>query len=178
MIFCCIEICFNGTTLKVTQLCPTLCDPMNYTVHGILQARILEWIPFPSPGDLPNPGIEPRSSALQADSLTAEPLGKPKNTGVGSLSLLQQTFPIQESNRSLLYWRRILYQQHFRFSSCLFIYVPYKTICSMWIKILTLLSTIQSRRVPFIFSRQCSIWGSTYLIKDRTCTSCSESTES
>ena len=45
--------------------------------------------PFPSPGDLPNPGIEPRSPAVQADSLPAEPQGKPKNTGVGSLCLLQ-----------------------------------------------------------------------------------------
>ena len=45
--------------------------------------------PFPSPGDLPNPGIKPRSPALQADSLPAEPRGKPKNTGVGSLPLLQ-----------------------------------------------------------------------------------------
>jgi len=43
--------------------------------------------PFPSPEDLPNPGIEPRS-ALQADSLPAKPQGKPKNTGVDSLSLL------------------------------------------------------------------------------------------
>ena len=46
-------------------------------------------LPFPSPGDLPNPGIEPASPTLQADSLSAEPQGKPKNTGVGSLSLLQ-----------------------------------------------------------------------------------------
>ena len=44
------------------QLCPTLWDPMDYTVHGILQARILERVAiFSSPGDLPNPGIEPRS---------------------------------------------------------------------------------------------------------------------
>ena len=33
--------------VKVTQWCPTLCDPMDYTVHGILQARILEWVAFP-----------------------------------------------------------------------------------------------------------------------------------
>jgi len=39
------------------------------SVYGILQARILEWMPFPSPGDLPNSGIKPRSLALQADSL-------------------------------------------------------------------------------------------------------------
>ena len=66
--------------------------------------------PFPSPGDFPNPGIKPRSSALQADSLPAEPQGKPKNTGVGSLFLLQQIFPTQESNRGLLHYKQILYQ--------------------------------------------------------------------
>ena len=33
--------------VKVTQLCPTLCDPVDYTVHGILQARILEWVAYP-----------------------------------------------------------------------------------------------------------------------------------
>ena len=55
--------------------------------------------PFPSPGDLANPGIETRSPALQEDSLSAEPPGKPKNSGVGSLSLLQQIVPTQESNQ-------------------------------------------------------------------------------
>ena len=65
---------------------------------------------FPSPADLPNPGIEPRSPTLQADSLPAEPPGKPKNTEVGSLSLLQQIFPTQESNQGPLHCRRILYQ--------------------------------------------------------------------
>ena len=66
--------------------------------------------PFPSPGDLPNPGIKPRSPTLQVDSLPAEPPGKPKNTGVGSLSLLQQIFLTQDSNQGLLPCRRILYQ--------------------------------------------------------------------
>ena len=65
---------------------------------------------FPSPGDLPNPGIEPRSPALQIDSLPAEPSGKSKNTGVDSLSFLQQIFPTQEWNRGLLHCRQILYQ--------------------------------------------------------------------
>ena len=55
--------------------------------------------PFPSPGDLPNPGIKPRSSALQADSLLAEPPGKPKNTGVGNPSLVQWIFLNQELNQ-------------------------------------------------------------------------------
>ena len=47
------------------------------TVHGILQARILEWVAFPFSRDLPNPGIKPMSPALQMDSLPAEPQGKP-----------------------------------------------------------------------------------------------------
>ena len=53
-------------------------DYMDYTVRGILQARILEWVAFPSVEDLPNPGIKPRSPMLQADSLPAEPPGKPR----------------------------------------------------------------------------------------------------
>ena len=65
---------------------------------------------IPSPGDLPNTGIEPRSPSLQADSLPAEPQGKPKNTGEGGLSLLQGIFPTQESNWGLLHCRWILYQ--------------------------------------------------------------------
>ena len=79
------------------QSCLTLCDPMDYIVHGILQAGLLEWVAFPfSKGYLPNPGIEPRASPLQEDSLQAEPQGKPKNTRVGNLSLLHQIFPTQE----------------------------------------------------------------------------------
>ena len=66
--------------------------------------------PFPSPGHLPNPGIKPRSPALQVDSLYSESPGKPKNTGVGILALLQRVFLTQESNLGLLYCRWILYQ--------------------------------------------------------------------
>ena len=66
--------------------------------------------PFPSLGELPNPCIKPRSPTLQADSLPAEPPGKPRNTGVGSLSLLQRIFLTQESNWSLLHCRQILCQ--------------------------------------------------------------------
>ena len=65
---------------------------------------------FPSSGDLPNPGIKPRSPTLQVDSLPAESQGKPKNTGVGRLSLLQWIFLTKESNRGLLHCRQILYQ--------------------------------------------------------------------
>ena len=59
------------------RVAQTLCDSMDYRVHGILQARILEWVADPtSPGDLLNPGIKARSSALQVASLPAEPPGK------------------------------------------------------------------------------------------------------
>ena len=96
--------------MKVTQLCLTLCDSMDYTAQGILQARILEWVAVPFSRDPPNPEIEPRSPTLQVDSLPTEPPGKPKNTGVGSLSLLQQILPTQGLNRGLLHCKRILYQ--------------------------------------------------------------------
>ena len=55
-------------------------------------------------------GIKPRSPALQADSLPPEPPGKPMNTGVVSLSLLQGIFPTQESNQGLVHCRQIPYQ--------------------------------------------------------------------
>ena len=66
---------------EVTQSCPTLCDRMacslpGSSIHGIFQARILEWLPFPSPGDLPHLGIEAGSPTLQADALPSEPPGK------------------------------------------------------------------------------------------------------
>ena len=65
----------------VVQLNLTLCDPMDCSspvssVHGILQQEYWSGLPFPSPGGLPDPGIEPRSPALQADSLPSEPPGK------------------------------------------------------------------------------------------------------
>ena len=83
-----------------------------WTIQSMHFSRPEYWSgwPFPSPGDLPNLGIEPRSPALQADSLPAEPQGNPKNTGVGSLSLLQRIFPTQDSNWGLLHCRRIFYQ--------------------------------------------------------------------
>ena len=77
------------------------CSPPGFSVRGL---------PCPAPGDLPNPGIEPRFPTLQVDSLPFEPPGKPKNTGVDSLSPQQGNFLTQESNWGLLHSRRILYQ--------------------------------------------------------------------
>ena len=113
------KVIMHAVCAKSFQSCPTLCNPMDYTVHEILQAKILSGWPFPSPGDLPNPGIEPRSPSLQAD-LPSEPQEKPKNTRVGSLSLLQQIFPTQEWNQGLLHCRWILYQMSYKGSNIRF----------------------------------------------------------
>ena len=96
--------------MRAAQSCPNLCDPMDYTVHGILHARILEWVAFPFSQGSSQPRTETSFPTLQADSLPAESQGKPKNTGMGSVSLLQWIFPTQELNQSLLHCRQILYQ--------------------------------------------------------------------
>ena len=109
--------------MKIAQLCPIFCDPTVYTIHRILQARILGWVkvkvkslspvplfatpwtvayqapssmgfsrqeywsglPFPSPGHLPDSGIELRSPALQADNLNSEPPAFPFFRGSSKL---------------------------------------------------------------------------------------------
>ena len=79
---------------KLLHLCPTLCHPMDYSppgssVHGISQARKLEWVALIPPGDLPNPGIEPATPALQVG---AELPGKPFLVGLS----IRQIFLISE----------------------------------------------------------------------------------
>ena len=66
-------------------VCSTLCNHIDWSLpgssaHGISQARILEGLPFPSLGDLPNPGTKPESLALSGRFLTTEPPGKPPNS--------------------------------------------------------------------------------------------------
>ena len=75
--FLSIFLILSKVKVLVTQLCPTLCDCMDCglpdsSVHGIPQARILEWAAIP----FSNPGIESRFLTLQADSLSSEPPGK------------------------------------------------------------------------------------------------------
>ena len=82
---CIIYVCVCITYMyeserEVAQLCPALCDPMDCSppgssIHGILQARILEWVAISFPRGSSDPGIEPGSLALQADALTSEPPG-------------------------------------------------------------------------------------------------------
>ena len=78
-------------------------------------------LPCPPLGDLPNPGIKPRSPSLKVDSLPSEPPEKPKNPRVGSLSLLQRIYPTQGSKQGLLHCRRILYQLSYQGSPHYFI---------------------------------------------------------
>ena len=104
---CCCAKSLNCVWLFATPLNIACQTPLSM---GILQARTLEWVACLHPGDLPNTGTELRSPTLQADSLPSETPGKPKNTGVGSLFLLQGTFPTQELHWGLLHYRRILYQ--------------------------------------------------------------------
>ena len=69
---------------EVTQSCLTLCNPMDYSLPGssppsmgFSRQECWSGLPFPSLGDLPDPGIKPRSPALEADALLSEPPGKP-----------------------------------------------------------------------------------------------------
>ena len=68
------------------------CSQPGFSVPGTLQERILEWLPFLSPGDLPDPGIEPGFPAFQADYVLSEPQGKPTeilNSSKNSWTLLR-----------------------------------------------------------------------------------------
>ena len=82
--------------VKVTHSCPTLCDPIDYIACQAplsMEFPTQEYwsgLPFPSPGDLPKPGIKPGSPSLQADSLLSEPSGKPINILVVNFSLFYE----------------------------------------------------------------------------------------
>ena len=71
----------SGTRLEVAQSCPTLCDRMDYIVHGIHQATTLEWVAVPLSKGSSQPRGQMQSPALREDSLPAEPPGKPNENG-------------------------------------------------------------------------------------------------
>ena len=72
-----LMLCVLVAQSNLTVFNPVDCSSPGSSVHGILQTRILEWLPFISPGDLPNRGIEAGSPALQVDYLPSEPPGSP-----------------------------------------------------------------------------------------------------
>ena len=98
----------------VAKLCPTLCNPMDYIAHQVLLSmgfsRQEHWsgLPFPSPGDLPNPGIEPASPILSGRFFTAELPGKSK---VLSTALWTDRSLTEDSNDldTWLNWSKILF---------------------------------------------------------------------
>ena len=103
----CVCVCVSCSVLpdSVTSWTTAFQAPLSM---GFSRQEYRSGLPFPSPGDLPDPGIEPGSPALHADSLPSEPPGKPKNIGVGSLSLLQVIFLTQEFNQGFLHCRWII----------------------------------------------------------------------
>ena len=160
---------------------------------GFSRQEYWSGLPFPSPGDLPDPGIESRSPTLRADSLPSKPPGNPymcvcvcvyiymciyiclniymyiylseshsvmfnflqphglgpisllcpwnspgKNTGVGSLSLLQGIFPTQGSNRGLLHCRQILYQLSYLHIDLKILYWKWNIALCLWIHMCTI----------------------------------------
>ena len=126
---------FQGVAKSQTRTCHFCCErkwkwkslnhvrlfASSWTIQSmeLLQARILECIAFPFSKESSQSRDEPKSPPLWAVSLPSEPQGKPKNTGVGSLSLLQRIFPTQESNRGLPHCRQIPYQLSYQGSSVL-----------------------------------------------------------
>ena len=84
------------------------CSPPGSSVHGILQARILKWVAIPSSKGSSQSRDWTQVSLITSGFLPSEPLGKPRNTGVGSLSLLQCIFLTQGWNPGLPHCRRIL----------------------------------------------------------------------
>ena len=95
------EFCHSVWLWKRKSVVSNALRPHGLIVRGILQARILKWVAVP----FSRGSSQPRDWTqvlLQADSLPPEPPGKPKNAGVGSLSLLQGICPTQESNQWIL----------------------------------------------------------------------------
>ena len=95
-----------------SESCSVQLFATQWTIQSMEFSRPEYWSghPFPSPGDLPNSGIKPRSPALRADSLPSWATWEAQEYCSGSLSLLQEIFPTQESNQVLLHYRQILYQ--------------------------------------------------------------------
>ena len=90
--------------------CVGLCDPMDHTVHGILLARILEWVAFPLSRGSSQPRDWNQVSHIARGFFTSWATREAQEYWRGSLCLLQRIFPTQESNQGLLHCRQILYQ--------------------------------------------------------------------
>ena len=104
-----------------------------YTVHGTLQARILEWVTFPFSGRSSQPRDQTQVSHISGGFFTSWATREAQEYGVGSLSFLQGIFPTQELNQGLLHCRRILYQLSYEGSS-------------LWLAVMTNLDSVLKSR--------------------------------
>ena len=129
--------------VKIAQSCPTLCDPMDYIVHGILQVRILEWVAFPFSRGSSQPRDWTQVSHIAGGFFTSWVTREAQEYRVISLSLFQRIFPTQELNWGLLHCRRILYQLSHQRST----YSGLVWFFCMWLS--SFLSTIYWRYYPF-----------------------------
>ena len=109
-----VEIWSTYSESESRSVVPDSAITMGSKVHGLLQARILEWVVFPFSRGSSQPRDQTQVSHIAGGFFTSWATGKPKNTGVGSLSLLQRIFLNQESNHGLLHCRRILYQRSYQ----------------------------------------------------------------
>ena len=124
--------CVHAKSLSRVRLCATLRTvawqaPL---FTGFISQEYWSGLPCPPSGDLLNSETEPKSPSLQAVSFPTESQGKPKNTGVSSLSLLQEIFWTQESNQDFLHCRWILYQLSYQGSP----QIPTKYVSQITIK--------------------------------------------
>ena len=87
-----IDVIHDISKVKVSQSCLALCDPVDSTVYGILRDRILEWLAFPLSKGSSQPRDRTQVSCIATGFFTSWATKEPKNTGVGSLSLLQWIF--------------------------------------------------------------------------------------
>ena len=122
--------------VKVAHLCPILGNPMDYTVHGILQARILEWLLFPSPGESSQPEIKPRSHTMQVNYWWDESQGKPKELTRDSCIAgrvftnwaMREAQSMEEAKINVCCIQYFLYAQ--KSSNCYPIRREYPTVCA------------------------------------------------
>ena len=121
------KVCLKWSGVKVTQ------SLQRHGLYRILQAGVLEWVALPFSRVSSQPRDQTHLSRIGGEFFTSWATGKPKNTGVGGLSLLQGIFPTQESNRDLLHCRWILHHLSYQGSpmgsykfkvSKLIIYLP------------------------------------------------------
>ena len=144
---------YAGSCVPSDSFQPMDCSPPGSSVHGDSPAKnYWSGLPCPPPGNLPILGIEPRSPTLQVDSFPSEPQGMPKNTGVGSLSLLQGIFLTQELNWGLFHCRRILCQLNYQGSLSIVYKTEYFSKTPVWAFFKKIFATLPFAALAQIFS--------------------------